>query len=403
MSRARAKIVFHLGQHKTGTKALQSFLTKHARALEGRGILYPTEKNPSHGIRAYAISHYRMFALLRREVMVGHGEREAALRFWEDHRAFCHPFDSLRGFFESLEAQRARTGAGTILLSAEDLFDLHSAHEPGFSLGWVESGAHLLARMAAELDYEPVVVVYIRRQDHLLGAHYVQYIKGSPVHDLDFESFAQAFAPRLRTLNILEAWASAFGAERIQARLYEPSVARLNIVPDFFQAVLKFSVPGDWASPPTDVESVNATPDRDYVEFMRILNHRNALGLPVFNREDVLEAALGAKTRSGAGIAEWLSPIARRALLQLHAPDNAQIAERFMGRPGGSLFAEPAPEANEEWQDYPGLSAERAIAIAQDIHKIASRRLSLSRIEKRGRWRLNLFRFLGGRSGRFEE
>jgi len=393
--RSKVKIIFHIGQHKTGSKALQSFLAHHARALGSRGILYPAGEDSSHGIRAYAFSHYRMFALLRREAMAACGDRDASVRFWEEQGKYCQPFDSLRGFFESLEAQRARIGAGTILLSAEDLFDMHSAHETGFSMGYVEPGAQLLARLAEEFNYNPKVVVYLRRQDHLLCAHYVQFIKGSALHDLDFESFTRIFAPRLRTLELLEAWASVFGVGRILVRPYEPSAVPLNVVPDFFQNVLGLSVPADWTSPSRDPESVNATPDRDHVEFMRILNRRSARGLPVFAREDVLQAALGEGAHSGAGVSAWLSPAARRTLLESHAQDNAKIAKRYLGRPAGqSLFTEPVPELNADWHEYPGLSAERANAIELTVRKIASSR----KVNKRSKWHLSLLRAFRGDS-----
>jgi hypothetical protein len=375
MSGPKAKIIIHIGQHKTGSKALQSFLAHHAGALASRGILYPVEQNPLHGIRAYAESHYRMFALLRRETVIANGDPESSARFWDAQAAFCQPFESLRGMFEFLEAERVRTGAGTILLSAEDLFDMHSAHELKFSPQWIGTAARILAGLIRDFQYDPTLVAYLRRQDHLLGAHYVQYIKGSSIHDLDFETFHEAFAPRLHSRDLLAPWATAFGAKHLQVRPYERAALPMGIVPDFFEKTLGFPVPPDWTPPPSDPESVNATPDRDHVEFIRILNRRNSHGKPVFHREDVLEAALRGRYGQigGTGIAAWLSPDARRALLQVHAPGNAQIAHQYFSN-AGPLFAEPLPENDGTWREYPGFSAEIALAIACEIHEISSGR-----------------------------
>ena len=376
MNEEPVKLVLHVGQHKTGSKALQSFLAHHVAALRAFGILYPTERRPGHGIRAYAISQYRIFALLRREAMAACGDVEAAEAFWAGQRVFCRPFDSVREILESLDAERRRTGAGTLLLSAEDLFDMHSAHETVGSMAWVASGARILAGIVESLRYDPKVVVYLRRQDHLLGAHYVQFIKGSPTNTLDFESFAGAFAPRLRSHDILASWASAFGPDRVTVRPYEPAALPRGIVPDFFERALGFAVPAGWAPPPEDPESVNRTLGRDWVELLRMLNGRYNVGRTVFPREDVLEAALSDpdEHHPGPGIASWLSPADRRRLLDAHAEGNAGIARRFLGSTPPGLFAEPHPDDDARWSPYTGLSAERTLSIALRVHEAAGRR-----------------------------
>ena len=63
------EFLIHIGQHKTGSKALQFFCARHAASLRQRGSLYEVDGRFSQGIRAYAVSHHRLFALLRREAM----------------------------------------------------------------------------------------------------------------------------------------------------------------------------------------------------------------------------------------------------------------------------------------------------------------------------------------------
>jgi hypothetical protein len=283
----RIRLFLHIGQHKTGSKALQSFLARHANALRGRDILYPIQGPSSQSVWAYTISHYRFFALLRKESMELRGELPELVRsWWERQEVYSEPFRSVRALFQCYRDQASRERAGTLVLSAEDLFDMHSAHELDFSPDRIAAGTAILARVFDELACDPTIVLYLRRQDHLLGAHYVQYIKGSDWNDLDFGSFAEAFAPRLRFDDILRYWASAFGANRIRVRRYESSALPEGIVPDFFSQVLGFRVPVHWESPPRDPESVNLTPGRDFVEFIRILNRRQRQGLPVFRRQD---------------------------------------------------------------------------------------------------------------------
>ncbi len=368
MTETRPAVIVHIGQHKTGSKALQSFLAHHRHALRAHQVFYPIEEQPSHGIRAYANSQYRLFALVRRESIAAQSGETAAARYGEEQRDACRPFESARSLFEAWEAERVALGLTRMILSAEDCFDMQTAHEIESSLELVEEGARRLARLASDFGYEPQIVVYLRRQDHLLGAHYGQYIKGSPVHDLDFEAFARAFAPRLDSRHILLRWASVFGPDRIRVRPYERASMPGGIVPDFFEHVLGFRVPDGWIEPPADVESLNRGLCRDFVEYIRILNRRNRLGLAIFAREDVLEAAFrGGKP---SGIADWLSPTARRGLIAAYSEGNTAIARDFLGRQEGRLFAEQPPDDDEGWNPYAGLTPEKATAISLAIHEI---------------------------------
>jgi hypothetical protein len=58
-------------------------------------------------------------------------------------------------------------------------------------------------------------------------------------------------------------------------------------------------------------------------------------------------------------------------MLEAHAEGNTEIANRFLPGSGKTLFMEPVPEGNEEWEECPGLSRERTIEIALRIHEIA--------------------------------
>lgn len=371
MSAGRPRLILHIGQHKTGSKALQSFLAHNQAALRARGVLYPMGDLPSGGIRAYAISHYRLFALLRLEAIAECLGDEAAEQYGRQQAPFRAPFDSALAFLDWIEAERRRAGAGLVVLSAEDLFDMHTAHELAFLPRLIEVGARRLAGLASRLGYDARVVVYLRRQDHLLGAHYVQFIKGSPVHDLDFEVFTRAFGPRLDSRWILRRWAEAFGTDRTLVRRYEPDALPGGIVADVFEHVLGLPVPTGCETPPADAESVNRTLDRDFVEFIRILNRRTIAGQPVPDRAAVLEVALSGKVPSPTerGIAAWLPPSARRELLQACDEGNAAIARTFLQRADGRLFDEPWPEVADDWGPYPGLSDDRARTIAMAVHQ----------------------------------
>lgn len=385
MSASRPRLVVHLGQHKTGSKALQSFLACHAARLRARGVLYPLSAPDVIRDRAFAISHFHFFARLRHEVMTAGGETAAAARFWTEHGPVCPPFTSLRAVFAAMDAERVQAKADTLLLSAEDLFDLHTSHELGFAIARVRRAAAQLADLAREFGYAPRLVVYLRRPDHLLAAHYAQFIKGPGDADLEFDAFAAAFAPRLRALDLLEIWSGVFGDDALTVRVHEPAQLPHGIVADFFPHALGFAVPTDWPAPPRDRESVNASPGRDELEFIRRLKRGEVPGGADLTVADVLDGSLAAAAADpgGRGAAAWLAPAARRALLEDQAADHARIAQRFLaGRP--SLFTEAAPADDAAWRPYrePGAGAWRRMA-----------RRFAARVGWRERWRRRIGRW----------
>jgi len=372
------KLILHIGQHKTGSKALQSFLAFNASRLTKHNICYSVKKSFKRNIHAYAISHYRLFALLYRETLLNCGDIKAAERFWIKQQTYCQPFTSLRELFQNFETERIKYQADTIIVSAEDLFDMCTAHDLNFSMSTLTTAIKILAELIKAFNYQPVIVVYLRRQDHLLAAHYAQYIKGSDRNNMDFSSFAAAFAKQLCYSDILTAWANEFGTEAIKVRSYESSTLPNGIVQDFFEQLLGFAVPEDWPKVKLGVESVNASPNRDLIEFIRILNRRQQQGLAVYPRNAVLAAALALPPSSEKqpAIAAWLSPQARRELLSRHAEGNQDIAHRFLGE---TLFKEALPEENAGWREYSGLSAETAIALSLSIQPFMKERFGFFR------------------------
>jgi hypothetical protein len=210
--------------------------------------------------------------------------------------------------------------------------------------------------------------LYVRRQDYLLVAHYNQYLKGSNDPTLDFERFFETFSPRLNTLKILKQWAEIFGEENFIVRPYESVSLPEGIVPDFFHHVLGFQVPSSFELPKKDIETVNATPSRDYMEFIRFQKKQGS-GRYFFPQELVLQVALQHQ-KSGWAITDWIPSAARRSLLETYELDNYAICGIFLGEKGRSVFREKLPDADAPQVDYPGLSPEKAIEIAWEVHRL---------------------------------
>jgi len=339
MSTARQRqLLIHIGQHKTGSKAVQSACWSHRRELLLRGVAYPLAEPAARQWSAEQGSHHGLFRALRTAVDRP-GPQTLAAR------------SVLDGLLEQGFAQADR-----VLLSSEDLFDMHTAHELEFSLSRVRAGSALLARWLQRHAVEPTLICCLRRQDDLLVARYAQWIKGSDRHALGFGAFRQFAGERLDAEALLGCWEAAFGRSAIRVFAYEPHAWSGGIVPWFFSAVLGLTITADALARSSDPEASNRTPNRDQIEFMRAMNQAAARGWWILPRAAVLDAAARERRDGFDQTGDWLSPRARRALLEAHAPGNARIAERYALSPGLYRRAWPGPDTGwSPWQP-PGLA-----------------------------------------------
>lgn len=232
------RLIIHIGQHKTGSKALQAYLAHNRTVLRRHGILYPPG---SPGAPAYEISHHIFYQSLRNGTL----------------------------WLETLDQ------APLTIVSAEDIFDMATAHTLQYSPQAIHQAAQALQ------PHRPQIVVYLRDPAELLVAHYGQFIKGSPTNHLSFEEFSAAFAPRLDSQSILAIWKSYF-PDLIQ-RPYSK-----DIVTDFFEHVLAMQTPPDCQPAPPHPEYVNRSVDRDAIELIRLMNR---YGIRRPSRDAILAAA----------------------------------------------------------------------------------------------------------------
>lgn len=313
------RLILHIGQHKTGSKALQTALHANPGLLDAAGCVYPLPSESSPPLRAWEQHQHTLFLALRERA-----ELERRVGRFNETVGLAQL--ALRETVQSLIANVPRS-AHSIILSSEDLFDMHTAHESVFEAALIPIAAEALAEVCRYFALKPLLVCYLRRQDQALAAHYTQFIKGTQDTCMPLWSFLPRFAGRLDYAWIMACWEQAFGIEAVMARSYEVTVLGGGIVRDFFSAVLRASPPDTPAT--CDLESVNISPSRDHVEYMRILNRRSRAGGAVLPRSLVLESALRDPNPGARGPAAWLSPKARTLLLARYAAGNAKLAARY--------------------------------------------------------------------------
>lgn len=306
------RLVVHIGQHKTGSKALQSFCFYNRHRLAQQGLLYPPGHPPPHPI-AYQISHYRLYQAL-----------------------LHHDDEGLQNWFQQLAAQ-PQPG---VLLSAEDTFEMLTAHQLDFCLPRVERAAAMLHRSAVAAGFHPQIILYLRRQDESLASHYSQYLRGGGDPSLSLHDFLRATPWRLDPRPTLRAWAGIFSPQDFCLREYPAG----GIVHDLFNATFEPKILQHCQQPPPSFETSNPSSDRDTLELIR-LAHRLGLG----RLKDALVASAPTNAPR-ANIRSWLNPTQLRQFRNQCRPINHDIAQGYL------LHWSPDPPLGPDWRPYCGLS-----------------------------------------------
>ncbi|MBR9765571.1 MAG: hypothetical protein GYB53_19135 [Rhodobacteraceae bacterium] len=171
------RLILHIGTHKTGTTAIQGWLSGHGAALAAAGWHYGATDRPPHPEIPKHTSLYRALAEGRFE-----------------------------GEYSAIRADHAASGQPGLILSEE-----------GLSLPCYHAFAPL--RRLAE-DYEVTVVGLFRRQDRLMESHWNQLCKQGQT-GLSLAEFCRRDWHRKRREydRILDFWADF---ARVEARAYDP-------------------------------------------------------------------------------------------------------------------------------------------------------------------------------------
>lgn len=292
----RMRWIIHIGAPKTGSTAIQRFLSEHRAALAGLGVHYPDVSLRGHG-------HHDLAFLLH-----GRYADWAAPQPLPLHVLSAGLRDAVR-----------ETPATTTVLSSE-IFYLYP-HPAAVR--------DLLQEAGLRPEDEVRVVCYVRRQDDAHVSWYNQTVKAQG-NTATFEATAARDHGLWEYAARLQPWRDAFGPEAVLVRDYTPFGLPGNDIRADFLSVLGLP-PTLFPLPPArENERIN----RDILDFQRWLNR---LPLPYRQKRRHHKAliALTAAT-ADAGVfddAPFLTEEARIALLHAYAADNALLAEiYFHGR-----------------------------------------------------------------------
>ena len=222
-------IYIHIGAHKTGTSAIQEFLSNNREILRKRGYLYLCKKNACYDLTEELLTN--------------------------THTEITQNANSpLKHYMKQIEDSEYNT----VILSSEGFMKI------------LKDEINLLKQVIPK-DYSVNIIVYVRQQDEKIESDFNQRVRGPSFR---YEKKFYDNIPELLDLSfcdyysVLIPWSQAFGKENIKVRCYEKEQLPKGVYHDFLEAIglcldEKFHIPK---------EIVNQSLNWDLIEFIRLCN-----------------------------------------------------------------------------------------------------------------------------------
>lgn len=282
-------IVFHIGTHKTGTTALQNFLTVNKKKFIERGWYYPTEEDDNLSIVSGEQNLY--FGNAR------------CLYFEKTREAI---FDEIVKYTEHYN----------VILSYEGIWEFSDERLKKFFSTILERYSNIK------------ILVYLRRQDEYIESLYNQNVKGLRGYSKSLSEYSKEpdllsrFFDYLKKLELLE---KLVGNKLIVRRYVKDTISD-------FLSVIGVEL-DDVETPPFD--KINLSLGSALLEIKRIMNGAS---------QTLLQYATQIKSINLNNIAaghmdyyKTMSPEMRKNILKKYEADNEEIVRRYI-RDGKPLF-----------------------------------------------------------------
>lgn len=236
------------------------------------------------------------------------------------------------GYFDAVRGQ-VRAGE-LVLISAEPLYRHVSRVDEGEEGRRLDGGAaylgdplpYIQALRQAIGQFDVKVVIMLRRQDLFLESLYSEQIMARDYTD-DIEQFAEERAWMLDYDARLGEWASVFGQENIDVRVFEPRRFEVPLERYFIEWI-----GGEWDNSLTMGGSTNITVPRDLVEFKRELNKQWVRNNNATIRSWLEELAARFPQRFATLGKAYLDDRSRQGVMARVEDGNRRVAQTYLGR-----------------------------------------------------------------------
>jgi hypothetical protein len=326
----KLKFYFHIGQPKTGTTAIQAFLNYNRENLaKNYKILYPNfdTHNYAFGMMREH-SHYGILMNSKTDE-----DREVTVNRFLDVIDYCN-----------------RNGYNSLIISLE-CFDIKGMPE-------------LLYNIATLPAVETVIILYLRRQDLWAESAWKQW--GHKIDDC-ISIYDYLRIRNFDWYSILKNWLAYFTPSQINIRPYEENFIGKDVTTDFLKTI-GISSKDEFIIPPEKNNTTNYGFAREIVEILR-LTRPSVSNADDHKFMDFLSDVLPDRYKKKDFSASYqiLSPTERLAIIDKYEESNNKIAKMFFGDKRPKLFLDPAPDVNEKWKPFNGLTINNVVSVFMDI------------------------------------
>lgn len=298
------KLILHIGLGKCGTSSLQSFLALNSGALSNLGMYYPEIESVENAKEGHITS--------------GNGNLLACSLLNETH-FFYH--EGYHEKMENLKGMLRLREENTVILSSEMFSVLNSDQASDF------------VNQLNLWGFEVTVICYIRRQDEIALASYVQgLIAGHSSTAHSFEEEVWRISKTFRYSVLLEPWINLPKGNRFIVRPFDKDrLIKGDVVSDFLSILEIEEADNDFIWPEKINVSLNAVSSY-------LLYHARKNGF----EDDVVQRLVDFSRNS-----EWGSTHAaitlvtekyRQRIMNSLEEDNAEVARSVLESSDGALF-----------------------------------------------------------------
>jgi len=317
-----ANIFIHIGQAKTGTTALQHFLGENYALLKKKGFLYPQSvmlKNMSHHPLAWIL--------------------------WPPpHPEFVH-IDTSQDYYSKLNHEIKDSGCPNVVLSSE-MFEVR------------RDESFLNAIRSSLTGHNIKIIVYVRRQDQAIQAHYNTNVKTYPFYPGSIQEYMEQYIQIVNSYELITQWGTIFGKDNIIVRVYEQEQMKNGIIYDFMD-LINIKITDNFSF---NIKNKQHSISRDTLEFLRIVNRLDISG----KEHQKINLAIRSFMQSSEKNSmfkkhDLLSPEEQISFLKRYSYGNEQIAKYYLNRKDGRLFYSQSREGIAPTVEYHGIESDNII------------------------------------------
>ncbi|MGK0298760.1 MAG: hypothetical protein ACI9XC_002383 [Gammaproteobacteria bacterium] len=240
VNQKKRRLILHIGTHKTGTTTIQHLCWRNREELLDNGWLYPFNGRPKYDFRPG--HHLLSFSVLQKPM-----EQRP---YWAQKITSINVTEEWDKLMEELSTFPDKN----VILSSEAI--------GGCNMESIETIKNIIS------NFDVSIVIYLRNQRDYLISSYKQRVKKSG-YTQSFREFVKGRIILNSNLKMVGRWATIFGDECINIRLYDKVVESSGLMQDFFNIM---GLPDSIILGMSLNERINSSPNDNTTYLIRKIN-----------------------------------------------------------------------------------------------------------------------------------